>query len=71
VQRGYVDPKNPSLRYNIYTLDYGTYVDLIETSNTPDGYFVFGDFIPEDTVVPFKDNRGMRKIILRDKILEG
>lgn len=35
VQRGYADKDNPGLRYNIYTLDYGTYVDLINTSREP------------------------------------
>ncbi len=30
VQRGYADKDRPGVRYNIYTLDYGTYVDLLK-----------------------------------------
>lgn len=69
VQRGYVDKENPSLRYNIYTLDYGTYVDLIEVSNPPQGFFVFGEYLPKDVVVPFGDKRCMQKIILTEAAL--
>src|SRR3712207_8798022 len=43
VQRGYADKDNPGLRYNIFTLDYGTYVDLIGTKRAPQG-----DFSEED-----------------------
>jgi hypothetical protein len=35
MQRGYADKDHPGVRYNIYTLDYGTYVDLLGTSNNP------------------------------------
>lgn len=32
VQRGHIDKRNPSLRYNTYTLDYGTYANLLKTN---------------------------------------
>lgn len=32
VQRGYIDERNPSIRYNTYTLDYGTYANLLKTN---------------------------------------
>ena len=35
MQPGHADKDNPGIRYNIYTLDYGTYVDLIGTSKEP------------------------------------
>jgi hypothetical protein len=35
MQRGYADKDNPGVKYNIYTLDCGTYVDLIGTVKQP------------------------------------
>lgn len=32
IKRGYADKDNPGVRYNVYSLDYGTYVDLINTT---------------------------------------
>ena len=32
MQRGYADKDRPSVRYNIYTLDYRTHLDLMNTS---------------------------------------
>jgi hypothetical protein len=71
VQRGYADKDNPGLRYNIYTLDYGTYVDLLGTKTAP-----VEDFTEElsdkesEVVVPFDDRRSIRRIILREQHLE-
>lgn len=70
MQRGYADKDNPGVRYNIYSLDYGTYVDLIGTSKQPqidmaDG----GDSV--DVVVPFDDKRSIRRIVLDPAVLEG
>lgn len=65
VQRGYADKDNPGLRYDIYTLDYGTYVELMGTSKQPALEYV--TYIPEgheDVVVPFDDKRSIRRIIL-------
>jgi hypothetical protein len=68
VQRGYADKDNPGLRYNIYALDYGTYVDLQYTSKKPQMWLME----PEDeasVVVPFDDKRSIRRIILRPEVL--
>ncbi len=66
VQRGYADKDKPGVRYNIYTLDYGTYVDLMNTIRRPEMGF---DLIepaedPSEYVVPFDDKRSIRRIIL-------
>ena len=68
MQRGYADKDNPGLRYNIYTLDYGTYVDLIGTSRQPQIEF-FQDADGADFVVPFDDKRSIRRIVLQEDIL--
>lgn len=72
LQRGYADKDNPGVRYNIYTLDYGTYVDLIGTSKAPQ--VEFENFVGEpgnqEIVVPFDDKRSIRRITLREEMLD-
>ena len=68
MQRGYADKDNPGLRYNIYTLDYGTYVDLMGTSKQPTLDFLEPDSEP-NLIVPFDDKRSIRRIILSEEIL--
>jgi len=63
VQRGYADKDNPGLRYDIYTLDYGTYVELLGTSKQPAMEYILGNSGPE-CIVPFDDKRSIRRIIL-------
>jgi hypothetical protein len=71
VQRGYADKDNPGVRYNIYTLDYGTYVDLLGTQRAPSGDFTESlAATEENTVVPFDDRRSIRRIILRPELLQ-
>jgi hypothetical protein len=71
LQRGYADKDNPGVRYNIYTLDYGTYVDLMGTSKAPQ--IEFEEFLSKtedrDIVVPFDDKRSIRRIVLREETL--
>ena len=71
LQRGYADKDNPGVRYNIYTLDYGTYVDLIGMSKAPQ--IEFDGFVTEiagpDIVVPFDDKRSIRRIVLHEDML--
>jgi hypothetical protein len=72
VLRGYADKDNPGVRYNIYTLDYGTYVDLLSTSKAPD--LGFQDKTPAEDgefLVPFDDKRSIRRIVLKREILKG
>jgi hypothetical protein len=71
VQRGYADKDKPGVRYDIYALDYGTYVDLMNTSRKPDlGFEVPSEDDHQDYVVPFDDKRSIRRIILTPEILE-
>jgi hypothetical protein len=69
MQRGYADKDNPGVRYNIYSLDYGTYVDLIDTSKQPD--LELATTPQGDVVVPFDDKRSIRRIVLRQEVLEN
>lgn len=69
MQRGYADKDNPGVRYNIYSVDYGTYVDLLGTAKQPDVTMQEANDSP-DVVVPFDDKRSIRRIILDPNILE-
>lgn len=73
IKRGYSDKDNPGIRYNIYTLDYGTYVDLINTSKQPQLELEFSEEADKDPdlVVPYDDKRSIRRIILTEDILEN
>ncbi len=68
MQRGYADKDNPGIRYNIYAIDYGAYVDLIGTSKEPELDLQFDSAQP-DIVVPFDDKRSIRRIVLDESIL--
>ena len=68
VKRGYADKDNPGTRYNIYTLDYGTYVDYLGTSKAPEG-FESASEVNADFIVPFDDKRKIRRIILTPEVL--
>lgn len=70
VKKGYSDKDNPGVRYNIYTLDYGTYVDLINTSKQPEIDFKLESTESEENVVPFDDKRSIRRIVLTKEILD-
>jgi len=72
VHRGYADKDNPGRRYNIYTLDYGTYVDLINTSKQPELELLLeadDNQIGEERIVPFDDKRSIRRIVLTNEFL--
>jgi hypothetical protein len=64
--RGYADKSNPGLRYNIYTIDYGTYVDLINTSQQPQLDLIPDDNPGDNVIVPFDDRRSIRRIVLSE-----
>lgn len=70
VKKGYSDKDNPGTRYSIYSLDYGTYVDLINTSKQPEIDFVKNPELNVSTIVPFDDKRSIRRIILTKEILD-
>ena len=71
IRRGYADKDNPGIRYNVFGLDYGTYVDLINTNQQPELNFVELDArdSSEAVIVPFDDKRSIRRIILTESIL--
>lgn len=74
MERGYSDKRNPGLRYNIYAIDYGAYVDLKRTKSEPEGLFEtaegFDSDLSEDRVVPFQDKRSIRRVILDPMIFD-
>lgn len=65
MQRGYADKDNPGSRYNIYTLDYGTYVDLLTTKKEPEIEMIEAEN-GDERIVPFDDKRSIRRIILSE-----
>lgn len=71
ISRGYSDKENPGLRYNIYSLDYGTYVDLKRTNVEPQRFLELAarDDETSDRVVPFADKRSIRRVILTPDVL--
>ncbi|MBF6058472.1 ORC-CDC6 family AAA ATPase [Thiomicrorhabdus heinhorstiae] len=68
MQRGYADKDNPGVRYNIYAIDYGTYVDLLGTSRQPE-LDLEEDRAGLDFIVPFDDKRSIRRIVMDENIL--
>jgi len=70
IRKGYADKDNPGIRYNIYTLDYGCYVDLKGTLGAPQFELAL-NLSEEDgaPVVPFDDNRSIRRIVLPRDLL--
>lgn len=71
MRRGYADKDNPGLRYNIYSLDYGTYVDLLKTSKAPQIELMDIELEPDTDqfLVPFDDKRSIRRIVLTERDL--
>jgi len=71
MQRGYADKDRPGVRYNIYTLDYGTYVDLLGTSKEPQTEMLSQEAAQPtpDFIVPFDDKRSIRRNVLDEKVL--
>lgn len=55
----------PGIRYNVYSIDYGCYVDLINTNRAPKGLFqAETDEGLEFIQVPINDYRAIRRAIL-------
>jgi hypothetical protein len=67
IRKGYADKDNPGIRYNIYTLDYGCYVDLKGTKREPTFELEEGE--GDDIIVPFDDRRRIRRIIVSHEML--
>lgn len=54
--------EEPGARYDVYKIDYGCYVDLINTMRAPEGLLIEGD--GSFTEVPKDDYRSIRRAIL-------
>jgi hypothetical protein len=58
----------PGVRYDVYKIDYGCYVDLVNTTQAPRGLFEVEDEVYE--TVPKDDYRSIRRAILRPSDIE-
>jgi hypothetical protein len=63
LKRGTSSHDEPGVRYDVYKIDYGCYVELINTSKMPEGLYQDEDdgFVE----VPKDDHRSIRRAILR------
>ncbi|NED12082.1 hypothetical protein G3I33_11315 [Streptomyces sp. SID9124] len=66
VRRGYSAQDEPGERYDVYVIDYGAYVDLMQTRYAPQGVLPIGpeDSEPEYVEVPTQDLRAIRRAVL-------
>lgn len=73
VRRGYSAQDEPGKRYDVWAIDYGAYVDLIQTKSAPDVNALFdlvdstdslGERRAGQTEVPAQDLRAIRRAIL-------
>jgi hypothetical protein len=64
IQRNVLDPSNATRRYNIYTLDYGLYVDLLETKYELKAEFGTNRARSPD-LVPLDNRRYVRGVVLK------
>lgn len=66
VKKGVSSNDTPGVRYDVYSIDYGCYVDLMNTARAPKGLFdVSNTEDAEDFVeVPVNDYRSIRRAIL-------
>lgn len=69
LKRGTSSHDEPGMRYDVYKIDYGCYVELINTSKSPDGLYQEeeeGEYVE----VPRDDHRSIRRAILRLEAVE-
>ena len=65
VKRGVSSNETPGVRYDVYSIDYGCYVDLMNTARAPKGLFdTSEDDNPVFSDVPVNDYRSIRRAIL-------
>lgn len=63
LKRGTSSHDEPGVRYDVYKIDYGCYVELINTSKSPEGLYQEEDGAYVE--VPKDDHRSIRRAILR------
>lgn len=65
LRKGVSAKDEPGKRYQVYGIDYGCYVDLINTAKAPQGVLDLGDSNPDiSDTVPKTDFRSIRRCIL-------
>jgi hypothetical protein len=65
LRKGMSAKDSPGTRFNVYGIDYGCYVDLINTAKAPKGLLDLGESAPEYiAAVPKTDLRSIRRCIL-------
>lgn len=66
LRKGISSKDSQGKRFNVYSIDYGCYVDLISTANAPQGLLDIGDASNSDfsSDVPKTDLRSIRRCIL-------
>lgn len=66
IKKGVSSNETRGVRYNVYAIDYGCYVDLISTTSAPQGLFEaeYGDGDSGFVQVPATDYRSIRRAIL-------
>ncbi len=66
LRKGMSAKDEPGVRYNVYGIDYGCYVDLINTAKAPKGLLnVDSNLVDITTPVPVTDLRSLRRCILK------
>jgi len=66
VRRGYSAQDRPGERYDVWSIDYGAYIDLMQTKYAPQGFLPIGENEAEygGIDVPTQDLRAIRRAIL-------
>lgn len=63
-KRSYSAKEEPGVRYRVWKIDFGCYVDLINTSKAPTGFLFEGQDEADSSFVPEDDLRAVRRSIL-------
>jgi hypothetical protein len=69
VKRGISAKDEPGKRFDVYAIDYGCYVDLLTTSDSPKHLFEDGE--GQSVEVPLDDYRSIRRAVLNLKEFEN
>jgi hypothetical protein len=69
IRKGWSYRREAGIRYDIFTIDYGVYVEKINTSSSPQ-IELFQDIDSDKDSVPYDDKRSIRSIVLPDNFLD-
>lgn len=70
-RRGYSAQDAPGERFDVWTVDYGAYVDMLHTKYEPQGLLPVGDDPGEWVEVPTQDLRAIRRAVLDLDLFES